>query len=822
MIGTTISHYRILGQIGEGGMGVVYVAEDTRLGRRVAVKIPHAGRDERHYRSRFLREARAVSALNHKNIAAVFDYGETEDGSPYIVMELVTGQTLGDILTGQGLTVTRAVEVIGQVAEALAEAHRRGIVHRDVKPSNVIITDRGEVKVLDFGLAKQLDNGNGHGATPSMMASHTRSDVVIGTPLYLSPEQARGAAVDGRSDIFALGGLLYECVAGRPAFSGSNVIEIGAQVLHVNPPPPSQFNPRVPAELDRVALKALAKRAEDRYQTAEEMAADLARVRAKLSGEDTARTRRLTTDAHLARSSVLITIAENLRRPRFSPLALLALLLALLAGLWAFFYFRAPAVHEPRPEARAFYDRGVEAMREGAYYKASALFKEAVELDENYALARARLAEALTEMDYVDRAKDELLTVTRLVPERSALPERERLYLNAVTETAQRRYPRAVKIYQEIARLNPASPHVYLDLGRAHDKNNEADKAVANYTEATRRDPGYAAGFLGLGTLHARQKNVPGATAAFDRAEKLFAATGNVEGRAEVHFQRGRLFIELRRMEEGRQELERALELARSTNSLHQQVRIHLQLSYAEGGDRGVGRARGALETARTGGMHDLTALGYITLGNLFNSLSNYAEADDYYNRALEFTRTQKLRRYEAMASFNLGSLRERQNRLDEVEPLVMRALEFYEQGGFRKEVTSARMLLGRIKGRRGDLGDALNIFEEQLRVASQAGDLPTVGALHRECGATLALQGRIPRALEHYRESLAVARSLGDRAQLAYAVINHAILLWQSGRFGEARAALDELRALVTGPEAVSKELLPRLSVTEARMELA
>src|SRR5207248_2292061 len=147
MIGKTISHYRILGQVGEGGMGVVYVAEDTILGRRVAIKIPHAGRDERHYRARFLKEARAVSALTHKNIAAVYDVGETGDGQPYIVMELVAGRTLGDILTGPGLSIRRAVEIAREVAEALAEAHRHNIVHRDVKPSNVIINDRGEVKV---------------------------------------------------------------------------------------------------------------------------------------------------------------------------------------------------------------------------------------------------------------------------------------------------------------------------------------------------------------------------------------------------------------------------------------------------------------------------------------------------------------------------------------------------------------------------------------------------------------------------------------------------------------------------------------------------
>src|SRR5829696_3267757 len=327
MIGKNISRYRILGQVGEGGMGVVYVAEDTVLGRRVAIKIPHAGKDESHYRARFLREARAVSKLRHEHIAAVHDYGETEDGQPFIVMELVSGQTLGELLAGPGISVARSVEVTCEVARALSEAHRLGVVHRDVKPSNVVIDDAGTVKVLDFGLAKQLHEEGSAGGGPeaqTLLTARTRSDVVIGTPLYLSPEQARGAKVDGRSDLFALGALLYECLTGRPAFSGANVIEIGAQVLHFDPPPPSRLNPRVPAELDRLTLKALSKRPEDRFQTADAFAAELARVRSRLPDSDTVTTRRLAGADSGHRSSALITMAEGLRRPKFSPLALLA------------------------------------------------------------------------------------------------------------------------------------------------------------------------------------------------------------------------------------------------------------------------------------------------------------------------------------------------------------------------------------------------------------------------------------------------------------------------------------------------------------------
>src|SRR3954466_710368 len=212
-------------------------------------------------------------------------------------MERIKGKPLNDLLHEDELTLARALEIIEDVADALGEAHRHGIVHRDIKPSNVFITERGTVKVLDFGLAKQLheDHSQADPDARTLLATHTRSDIIIGTPLYLSPEQAMSAPVDGRSDLFALGALLYECIAGRPAFSGSSVIEIGAQVIHVDPPPPSTINPQVPPELDRITMKALANNPHARYQSAAEMIEDLRRVSVTVSGDEH-RVRRLGDD----------------------------------------------------------------------------------------------------------------------------------------------------------------------------------------------------------------------------------------------------------------------------------------------------------------------------------------------------------------------------------------------------------------------------------------------------------------------------------------------------------------------------------------------
>ncbi len=278
MIGQTVSHYRIIERLGQGGMGVVYLAEDTVLGRRVAIKTltDTTGPGNQHFRTRFLREARAVSSLSHPHIATIHDYGETEDGQPYIVMELVKGKMLSDLIEARTLNWPRAIQIVADVAEALQEAHSRGIIHRDIKPSNVAINERGEVKVLDFGLAKQINAlADGAPEPQDLVNTQTRDGLIVGTLAYLSPEQALGVGVDARSDLFSLGLVLYECVTGEPAFSGASPMEICAKVLRDDPKPPSTIDSSVPLELDRITLKLLAKRPEDRYQSAAELITEL-------------------------------------------------------------------------------------------------------------------------------------------------------------------------------------------------------------------------------------------------------------------------------------------------------------------------------------------------------------------------------------------------------------------------------------------------------------------------------------------------------------------------------------------------------------------
>jgi serine/threonine protein kinase/tetratricopeptide (TPR) repeat protein len=282
MIGETVSHYRILERLGAGGMGEVYKAEDLRLHRPVALKVLLGGPQRtEEARLRFLREAQAASALNHPNIATIYEIDEIErDGErhSFIVMEYIAGRTLKDYVGGSGFSVAEALEIVMQIADALAEAHGRGIVHRDVKPSNVMISESRRVKVLDFGVAKfRLAPPEG-GATATDYHTEimqTTPGAVLGTFAYMSPEQALGKEVDQRSDIFSLGVLLYELLTERLPFSGGTTLAVVDSILHAEPHPPSRFNQEVAPELDRIARKMLEKDRERRYQSLREVYLDV-------------------------------------------------------------------------------------------------------------------------------------------------------------------------------------------------------------------------------------------------------------------------------------------------------------------------------------------------------------------------------------------------------------------------------------------------------------------------------------------------------------------------------------------------------------------
>jgi len=289
MIGQTISHYRVTEKLGGGGMGVVYKAEDTRLHRCVALKfLPNQLSQDAQALARFQREAQAASALNHPNICTIYDVGE-QDGKYFIAMELLEGQTLQARIAGRSLPLETFLDLALQIADALEAAHRRNIVHRDLKPSNIFVNNRGDAKLLDFGLAKHLHLETLPSAdTPTLSGPITVRGQIVGTIAYMSPEQVQDRATDSRSDIFSFGAVLYEMATGRCAFTGESTASVIAEILHGEPKAAKAFNPTLPDELQRVIDKALEKDPSDRYQSANDLMIDLRRLKRQTSGSSKA------------------------------------------------------------------------------------------------------------------------------------------------------------------------------------------------------------------------------------------------------------------------------------------------------------------------------------------------------------------------------------------------------------------------------------------------------------------------------------------------------------------------------------------------------
>jgi serine/threonine protein kinase/Tol biopolymer transport system component len=284
MINETIGHYRLIRQLGSGGMGVVYEAEDSKLGRRVALKfLQESGRTDPAAMERFLREARSASALNHPGICTIYAI-EEHDGRTYIAMELLEGESLDKALGRGPLTISRTIETGIEVADALDAAHKKNIIHRDIKPANIFLTQRGTTKILDFGLAKLMEDEAAAGRTIGELetAFVTSPGMAVGTIAYMSPEQARGEVLDARSDLFSLGSALYQTVTGAHPFPGSTSAVIFGNILHSAPVSPIELNNDVPSELERILNKLLEKDRDLRYQVAAELRADLKRLQREL------------------------------------------------------------------------------------------------------------------------------------------------------------------------------------------------------------------------------------------------------------------------------------------------------------------------------------------------------------------------------------------------------------------------------------------------------------------------------------------------------------------------------------------------------------
>jgi tetratricopeptide (TPR) repeat protein/predicted Ser/Thr protein kinase len=769
--------------LGRGGLGEVYLAHDRTLDRDVAIKFLNPAKlPGGNARRALLREARAAAALDHPFICGVHEAAETEDGRAFIVMQHVEGQTLAEVLQRGPMPIRDALTLCAEIAEALAAAHRRGVVHRDLKPGNIIVTPSGHPKIVDFGIATVARRFAGSEA--STAADTTSFPALAGTPGYMAPEQIQGQPVDGRGDLFALGLVLFECLTGRRAFQGATPVETAAAILHVHPPAPSSLRPGLTAAHDELCRRLLAKEPADRFQSADEVVGAI-----RVLVPDTSRTA-------VSESAVTPRPARRQLLSRGWIVAVVAIV-ALTAGFsW---WNRTRALPRVPEAADLWYRRGSEALREGGYYRARKALEQAIAIYPQHLLAYARLAEASAELDDPAAASAYLLRLSQLGIDEGRLSETEQLRLRAVRGFVLREVDRSIARYQSVAELTPKDPRAFVDLGRAQEAAGRRADARTSYERAIAIDAQYAPAHLRRGILEGLESHWQAALAAFAEAERLYRASSDAEGETEVLLNRGMLLDRKGEPIAARRDLERALELATQSKSIYQKIRTQLALSIVTASEGRIAQSAqiasdsvsealaNGLDTVAAGGLVDLAA----TL--LFDNKSDAAEQQ--LMRALQLAERRGATVTAARAKIQLAEVYSRGPRSADAVKLLDEVLPFVRRGQYRRHELDALSIAARAHERLGNLDEARRVASEALAVADGIGDESQAAVAASSLALVYTALGNLPEALRLRERADAIRRRQGDRLILPYDLTNRADLLIRLGRGDEANALLDEVQ---------------------------
>jgi eukaryotic-like serine/threonine-protein kinase len=791
--GTELGRYRLGRLIGSGGMGEVYLARDASLRRDVAIKFVNATGSSDVLTRRLLQEAQAVAALDHPGICPVHDVGTDTTGRPYMVMQYVPGETLAARLSRGPLPVADTLRISAQIADALGAAHRRGIIHRDLKPQNVMLTPSGQPKLLDFGIAKVIPAAD-NVTTNTTVTNLTQAQGVVGTPAYMSPEQIQQQPLDGRSDVFSLGCIFFECLTGRRAFHGAQNLDVLGQVLHVQPPAPSTIRRDLDSRHDELCRRLLAKDPAERFQSAEEVVGALRVLQPDIPAATTG----------TGGPALLAAVKAQWKR-----LIVAALVVAAIAtGIWR--TTRSTLPQAPESAAR-YYRLGTEALRDGAFQKASAALSEAVRLFPDYALAHARLAEAHAEMDDARAASQDLLRVSELVPNSSRLPQDDRLRLDGIRARVLAKPDAAVEAYRELASHNPKDAGAWVDLARAQELAAQLPDARVSAERAVAIDPQYAAARLRLGVIQGFQGQKAAALAAFDEAQRLYHASTNSEGEAEVLLRRG-AFLNIRgEFDPARESLEKARDIARLVKNRSQIVRIDTQLGsgMAQQG-RGAEAEQlvtGAVTAAREAGLETDAADALVDLAAALMSRNRVADAEAPLKTALELANKRPSPRVLARAQTQLASVQvSRGNAADALKTLEP-ALAFFKEHKYRNLELAALSIAARIYQDLDDIPKAREVASESLKESEATGDDSRLALALGNLAVQATVLGSLPEALALRQRAEEIHRRQRSTTLLPFDLTNRAELLIRLGRFDEASVALNEV------DEGIAKKLDPYLS---------
>lgn len=783
--GSIVSHYRLERRLGSGGMGEVFLARDLTLDRKVAIKFLTAS-EEPHARRRLLQEARSAAALDHPSICSVFEVGTDPGAGDFIVMQYVEGDTLAARLAQGRLSPEITLGILADILRGLSVAHAAGVIHRDLKPQNIILPPSGGPKLLDFGIAKRLvpDSESASATTASLL---TRPGATVGTPPYMAPEQVEGGPVDGRSDLFAVGCIAYECLTGRRAFGGVNQAAILGQVLHTQPPLPSSITAGVSPAHDALVMRLLAKSPADRFPSAEEaleatLALDASQSRpSRPAGYSTA-----TTGQGRARRGPVVGVLG------FGALAAFA--------LWTF--SRPPPLPPAPPDAEGWYVRGVEHLREGGYESARAALNEATRLHPSYVQAYSRLAEALSELDNDRGAQQALLQVSSLVPNQASLTPEDSLRVEAVRASVLHQHEQAVANYRSLAALSPTDAGRWLDVGRAEEALGRRTAARESYERAVALDPQYASAHLRLGAVQAQGGETMKGLASLSEAERLYRAASNREGEGEAMLRSAIVYNAVGERTKARESAERVVQIANDTGYQSLRLRADFQLariSLSLGQfTEAESRASKAAAEAIGAGLQQVAADGLTDLGFLLMGARRYEDADAQFRRAIELASEQKAVRTEMRARLQQASLRLQEDKPEEALTMAAAPLAFYAGGRYPRLEATAKNIVSRANEALEQYEDASRLAAEALSYAESIGDAGMVATSLDNLAGSLSKLGQLPKALAYRSRIAEIRRGQSAHLFLAFELVNRADLLIQLGRGSEAEGLLAEVDARI------------------------